>query len=144
MFSAVWVAFFSDVPDSSFWDGAIEQRAQASVQTPHPMALNGLLHTVACRGRQRHEVAIFQQQSSRPRSIRVVTKPKCYLIQHCKHISASPLTKPLDMPSIVLTTIFFCWWTLLILEYQKIYIYIFFNSCVLEVFTVLALQLRSY
>jgi hypothetical protein len=102
MFSEVVVVFF-DVPDSSFWDGAIEQRAQASVQTPHPMALDRLPHTVACRGRQigvkKREYFNSIDEAEWDRNQNVISQVNIKdSIQHCKHISASPLTKPLDMP----------------------------------------------
>lgn len=42
------------VPDSSFRYGAIQQRAQPSVQTSHPMTVHCLLHTVNWR-RQRKQ-----------------------------------------------------------------------------------------
>lgn len=37
------------LPDGSFGYRAIHQGAQASVQTPHPMAVHRLLHTVTCK-----------------------------------------------------------------------------------------------
>lgn len=36
------------LPHGSFWYWAIHQGAQTSVQTPHPMAVHRLLHTVNC------------------------------------------------------------------------------------------------